>query len=215
MRYLLEGARLQEWAAKIGKASVLVDAGAGSGEYSRRFLSSGFCEKVIGLEPFEPNYRLLKANTGSYGENYTAIQTSIEDIPLEADSADCVLCTQVLEHIENHGAVVDEFARILRPGGHALITVPRPPEPCEQPGHVREGYTEEELSALFEPRGFQSLGFDWFLTLTTINKHAKIKKLPLRGRFLPVRLLAGELRQSRSERQADQPYGLLGLFRRE
>jgi SAM-dependent methyltransferase len=40
------------------------------------------------------------------------------------ESFDTVLCTSVLEHVDNAEAAVGEMVRILRPGGRLLITVP-------------------------------------------------------------------------------------------
>ena len=48
----------------------------------------------------------------------------LQDIPLENDSWDIVLCNHVLEHVENDLKAMAEIARILKPSGVALITVP-------------------------------------------------------------------------------------------
>ncbi len=45
-------------------------------------------------------------------------------LPFEDASFDTVLCTQVLEHVPNAEYAMAEIARLLRPGGHALVTVP-------------------------------------------------------------------------------------------
>jgi len=45
-------------------------------------------------------------------------------LPFEDASFDTVLCTSVLEHMENAELAMAEIARILAPGGHALVTVP-------------------------------------------------------------------------------------------
>jgi len=45
-------------------------------------------------------------------------------LPFEDDSFDTILCTQVLEHVPDAEFAMAEIARVLRPGGHALITVP-------------------------------------------------------------------------------------------
>lgn len=47
-----------------------------------------------------------------------------EPLPFPDASFDVVLCTQVLEHVENVELAGAEIARLLRPGGCALITVP-------------------------------------------------------------------------------------------
>jgi SAM-dependent methyltransferase len=43
-------------------------------------------------------------------------------LPLEAADYDCVLSTQVLEHVEDPEAYLQECYRVLRPGGHLLLT---------------------------------------------------------------------------------------------
>ena len=45
-------------------------------------------------------------------------------LPFDTASFDTVLCTSVLEHVDNAEVAMGEIARVLRPGGHALITVP-------------------------------------------------------------------------------------------
>jgi SAM-dependent methyltransferase len=45
-------------------------------------------------------------------------------LPVRDASVDTVLCTEVLEHLERPEAVASEIARVLRPGGTALITAP-------------------------------------------------------------------------------------------
>ncbi len=39
-------------------------------------------------------------------------------------SMDHVLCLEVLEHVPNYPQALEEFARVLKPGGHLIITVP-------------------------------------------------------------------------------------------
>lgn len=52
------------------------------------------------------------------------VQAVADRLPLRDGSIDTVLCTEVLEHVDRIEAAVAEIARVLRPGGHALITVP-------------------------------------------------------------------------------------------
>lgn len=44
--------------------------------------------------------------------------------PFEDASFDCVLCSQVLEHVPEPDAFLREIARVLRPGGQLVLTVP-------------------------------------------------------------------------------------------
>jgi SAM-dependent methyltransferase len=44
--------------------------------------------------------------------------------PLDDASVDCIVFTQVLEHVSNRPHLLSEMARVLRPDGHILLTVP-------------------------------------------------------------------------------------------
>jgi len=58
-------------------------------------------------------------------------------IPVEAESFDSVLCTEVLEHVPDSLSVMREFHRILVHGGRVLITVPMFWPAHEQPWDFR------------------------------------------------------------------------------
>ncbi|MEM9684925.1 MAG: class I SAM-dependent methyltransferase, partial [Pseudomonadota bacterium] len=48
----------------------------------------------------------------------------VTDLTIADSSIDLVLCSHVLEHVERDRRALAEFARILRPGGRAIILVP-------------------------------------------------------------------------------------------
>lgn len=52
------------------------------------------------------------------------IIASAEKIPLAADSAETVIMTEVLEHLQNPKEAIKEAARLLKPGGHIIISAP-------------------------------------------------------------------------------------------
>lgn len=45
-------------------------------------------------------------------------------LPLNEDSFDVVICTEVLEHLSAGASLVSEIARVLKPNGIAVVTVP-------------------------------------------------------------------------------------------
>lgn len=53
-----------------------------------------------------------------------SILADVTRTPLQAQSVDCILCTEVLEHLPNPQACVDEMHRLLRNDGLVLISVP-------------------------------------------------------------------------------------------
>jgi SAM-dependent methyltransferase len=75
-------------------------------------------------------------------------------IPLGADSIDCVLCTSVIEHLEEPQAALRECLRVLKPGGTAIYTAPAFWHLHEQPRDFYR-YTPYGLEHLFRASGFE------------------------------------------------------------
>jgi len=213
IRYRVEWPRIEQAMRQTPCQGVIFDGGAGSGEFVKRCLELGFSEAVA-LEYDEQNYLQLQANAGRLS-NVRTMRESLLEIPLPDASVDVVLSTQVLEHITEHERAAAELCRILKPGGYAVITVPRPPEPFPNPEHMREGYTEEELTALFAPYGMKALANDWFLTRDTVDRMLSCARLPARGMFVPVALVDAETQLTPKERRNLRPYGLLALFQKK
>jgi ubiquinone/menaquinone biosynthesis C-methylase UbiE len=177
---------------------------------SRRLLAEGFCKKLIALEPWSDNFALLRRNLAEY-PNKEILQASALDMPLPDRSIDCILSTQVLEHIVEDATAVAEMARVLKEGGYAIVSVPHPPEIIPNVEHVRPGYTEEQLICLLFK--YKYIFKEYFCTLPTLRRLIAAEELPLQGRFLPAAWADRESRLSNEERAKLQPYGILCLFR--
>jgi SAM-dependent methyltransferase len=79
-----------------------------------------------------------------------------EPLPFEDDSFDTVLCTQVLEHVGNAELAMGEIARVLKPGGHALITVPFL-YPTHEAPYDYQRFTHYGISGLAKRHGLEVL----------------------------------------------------------
>lgn len=109
-------------------------------------------------------YREFVAATRYVGLDYDAPErraTGIADVfydggrfPLGDASFDGVLCTQVLEHVFTPEEFLREIARVLRPGGCLVLTVPFVWDEHEQP-HDFGRYSSFGLRALLERTGFE------------------------------------------------------------
>lgn len=92
----------------------VVDIGAGESPYKHLLTDKGV--RYIGLDTHEA----AKFGYGDQDVRYFDGKT----MPFEDGSVDNLLCTEVLEHVEDPKAFADEMHRILKPGGSAVITVP-------------------------------------------------------------------------------------------
>lgn len=84
----------------------------------------------------------------------------LPSLPLADTSFDSVFCSQVLEHVADPGKVLAEFARILHPGGHLVLSVPHLAYLHNEP-HDYYRYTEFGLRHLLEKAGFDLLEMRW------------------------------------------------------
>jgi len=214
IRYRIEGARLMEaWAHIPQPIGTLFDGGAGSGEFCKRLLTKGLCQNVVALEYDPMNFAFLKDNLGG-DRRAKLIQGSVLDVPLEDESVDAVMSTQVIEHIEDHERAASEFNRVLKPGGYAVISTPHPPEPFPNDGHIREGYTQEDLTNLFAPWNWKPLWTDYYLTKDTTSRMVQVSSYPAHGVFVPVALVDRERNLSWEERRDRLPFGILMVFQK-
>lgn len=199
---------------QFNSPGILLDAGAGSGEMSLRLEGLGFASSLIGVEPIKNNFDFLKKNYGSK-ENRKCIQSSLDEVPLDNESVDFILSTQVFEHIPDDLTAAKELNRLLRPGGMALISTPHPPEMFPNDEHVRPGYTLEEMEALFAKVGWKRCSHRYFCCLPTLHRFIAAEQFGILGKLYPLYLADREKNLSQEEIKAKQPYGMACLFRKE
>jgi ubiquinone/menaquinone biosynthesis C-methylase UbiE len=211
LRYRVELPRLIEALRQIGSVDFAVDVGAAGGFYAVNAYAK-YSRRLVAIEPDPALCALLDREIASLGAKASWIKGSMLDIPIESEKADLVATTQVLERIPDHRTAVKELARILKPAGHLLITVPQPPAPWPEGGHVREGYYIDDLVSLVQPFGLELRHQDYFLTRSTQELMLRAHRLK---NFLPAIFPIRELTLSREQRLHDSPYGLLGLFQKE
>lgn len=106
--------------------------------------------------------------------------------PFPDASFDGVLCTQVLEHALDADALVAEIARVLRPGGVAVVTAPMVWPEHERPYDFRR-FTAIGLRAMLARSGFEDIettptvsGAGTVAQISSLWTHAHI------GRDVPV-----------------------------
>lgn len=81
---------------------------------------------------------------------------SAEAIPLATSSVDVVFCSQVLYQVHRPKNALCEIERVLRPGGHAIISVPHVSSLHLEP-HDLYRFTPDGLDWLVSHAGLQTL----------------------------------------------------------
>jgi len=131
------------------RASRLLDIGCGSGDFSCACAGSDnvVCPMDIALVAAQ------QTRTRCKGKVRPIVGTA-EALPCRSGCFDAVLCLDVLEHCRQDAKVVSEAARVLKPGGLVIITVPADPEAFDSLdaswGHLRR-YTQEALLTMVAP----------------------------------------------------------------
>jgi SAM-dependent methyltransferase len=121
---------------------VLLDIGCGLKPYEQFALLH--VDSYLGLDHTDSLHSLSRVD----------IVSDAYDIPLGDAAVDCILCTEVLEHLEEPATALKSAYRVLRPGGVALYTVPFSWPVHEAPRDFYR-YSEFGLRYLFEKAGFR------------------------------------------------------------
>jgi SAM-dependent methyltransferase len=141
-------ALLDRAAGRAGRFRRVFNAGSGEGGYSQLLLALPGVESVL-----ESDFSYQRYQPTRLDPKQAFFGASLTSIPLADATVDLVLCTEVLEHIQEDGDALDEIARVMTPGGWLVMTVPTPPA-VPDPAHVREGYRAEDLARMLVDRGF-------------------------------------------------------------
>jgi SAM-dependent methyltransferase len=133
---------------KLPAAGQALDIGAAGGGNTRVLQAHGW--RALALEYSDSVADVAKAR------GISAIRADARDLPLKSGTCGLVTAFDILEHIDEDYLVTAEIARVLKPGGTALIAVP-----CDmalwsahddEVGHVRR-YTRQGLISVVGKAG--------------------------------------------------------------
>lgn len=128
---------LEEQRALLPENTLVLDAGAGKKPYQKIF---------DGL-----SYQSTDMPGGFYKEPHD-FECFLHDIPKPDNTYDCVVLSQVLEHVPDPLAVLKELCRILKPGGKLLLSVPLNTPLHGEPWHFF-GFTHYGIAELASKSG--------------------------------------------------------------
>ena len=183
-----------------------LDAGCGSGAYTLYAAKLG--NEAVGVS-FDPaQIERARGRATLLGlDNVSFRQGDLRRLDEDAGSLgtfDQIIVFETIEHIKNDQKLVNDLAAVLKPGGAILLTAPythhRPlwgetVSETEDGGHVRWGYTHDDVRGLFEAAGLEVAAEEYVSGLVS-QKLASLQfgltRVHPRGAWgvtLPLRLL--------------------------
>jgi SAM-dependent methyltransferase len=136
---------------RLPAAARIAEIGCGVGDNLGLLAEFG---RVVGVEPDEESRRYAAAVTGCE----VRPGLSPADIPLPEADCDLVAAFDVLKHVEDDHGAVAALARLARPGGRLLTTVPAGPwmwSRHDELHHHKRRYTMAGYRRLFRERGLE------------------------------------------------------------
>ncbi len=175
----------------------IIDVGAGECQYKK------YCSHLQYVSQDFNQYNGegdgVGFQTGKWDLSTIDIVSDITDIPVQDESFDVVLCTEVLEHVPDPVSALNEMNRILKKGGVMIITSPFCSLTHFAPYHFADGFNK-----YFYEFHFKRLGYDIFEITPNGNYFKYISqeliRLPsmiktyLKGNQLLIKLLTYALR---------------------
>lgn len=130
--------------------ALLLDLGCGTGANLNLLSRYG---RVNGLD--------RGAAAARYARNRTQVPVlrgDVRSLPVRSSTVDLVTAFDLIEHIDDDRACVGEMARVLRPGGHVLVTVPAFPWMWGRQdviSHHKRRYRARDFAQLFVMAGLR------------------------------------------------------------
>jgi 2-polyprenyl-3-methyl-5-hydroxy-6-metoxy-1,4-benzoquinol methylase len=154
---------------ETGRRGALLDVPAGEGALAVRLITAGFAVTCCDLYPEIFRLDDVKIQQGDLNG----------ELPFADQTFDYVTCLEGLEHIENPQQAIREFARLLRPGGTVIVSIPNilnieerlkwllygytshfKPMTRAQVARLRAEYDDrEEIAAHVNPIGYSELRY--------------------------------------------------------
>lgn len=143
------------WVAAVAKTipegALVLDAGAGECQYKPLLAHTEYR-----AQDFAQYYGMTdgpQQEQWHYGQlDYVC---DITDIPVDTDTFDAVICTEVLEHLSEPVAALEELTRVLKPGGVMILSAPLGCGLHQEPHHYFGGFTPWFYRHFFEKFGIE------------------------------------------------------------
>lgn len=161
---------LKKTLTELPVGAQLLDAGAGELRNRQfcghlKYISQDFCQYKgqVGGQIDEG------LQDESWDTSRIDLVSDITAIPAPDASFDAILCSEVLEHVPEPTHALDEFARLLKPGGTLILTAPFGSNVHMAPYHFCTGFSRYWYEHHLPMRGFEIVELtqngDWYSLL--------------------------------------------------
>jgi ubiquinone/menaquinone biosynthesis C-methylase UbiE len=150
---------LSALAAFAGAEWTVGDLGCGTGQVSAAL--APFVARVIAVDASAAMLQAAKKRLHGIG-NVELRRGDLEALPVDDARLDAATLMLVLHHLAEPERAVAEIARVLKPGGRAIVVdmLPHDRESYrQQMGHVWLGFGEDHVARLFDGAGFTRVRF--------------------------------------------------------
>ncbi|QKT09258.1 methyltransferase domain-containing protein [Gordonia sp. X0973] len=115
--------RMRAWASKalgVRPGEHVLDVGSGTGsEVLAMAAAVGSSGRAVGVDPNPRMIELADTRTGEAPATF--VEGSAYALPFPDDTFDAVRCERVFQHLEHPERATAEIARVLKPGGRAIL----------------------------------------------------------------------------------------------
>ena len=155
--------------SKIPKnANSILDVGCGNGWVAKEFLPKG--KQVYSLDISVTNPSIVKRLYPS--EKHLCVAADSFHLPFSNDSFDCVIASEIIEHVFDPEEFIKELFRVVKKGGDLTITTPYKEKiiyylciHCNQKtpanAHIHS-FDEKKLESLYSGKDLETFKYETF-----------------------------------------------------
>ncbi|MCO6488156.1 MAG: methyltransferase domain-containing protein [Phaeodactylibacter sp.] len=103
-----------------GETAGILDAGCGNAWVAQHFCPKGISVCSMDISTVNPQRALERY---PYSNHYGVVADAYR-LPFRDGAFDCVIASEIIEHVPDPGGFIGSLLRVLRPGGQLIITTP-------------------------------------------------------------------------------------------
>lgn len=171
------------------KSEIILDVGSGGAWLASKFVDKK--RKVISMDISQKNIELALQKVDH--PNHFGLIADALHLPIIDNQLDCIVASEVIEHVTDPKIFVEKLFTVLKPGGKLIITTPNKEEikyilciHCNQPtplsAHLHS-FDESAILQIIDSKNLKSSQWKTF-----INNYLNKARFNVLFQFLPFRL---------------------------